>query len=172
MLGHVHNDWLLSCCSGPPDPPSNCSVVNQTTDSLEVSCVAGFDGGLAQRFRLEVADLATGKTLANTTHNNTYFQVNSAPTSQGHAKTFAALHLGHAAVSLSKKKISAFAGGKPILSNERGLSLISPLFTAVGLRTELRARAAHEHRGREQRRPQRRLRPRGIHAQSGRVTAR
>ena len=51
--------------SGPPDPPANCSVVNQTTDSLEVECLAGFDGGLEQHFQLEVADLQTGKLLAN-----------------------------------------------------------------------------------------------------------
>lgn len=51
--------------SGPPDPPSNCSVVNQTTDSLEVECLPGFDGGLEQTFQLEVTDLQTDLVLAN-----------------------------------------------------------------------------------------------------------
>lgn len=51
--------------AGPPDPPSNCSVVNQTTDSLEVECLPGFDGGLEQTFQLEVTDLQTDLVLAN-----------------------------------------------------------------------------------------------------------
>ena len=50
---------------GPPDPPSNCSVVNQTTESLEVECLAGFDGGLRQNFYMKVEDSITGTVLAN-----------------------------------------------------------------------------------------------------------
>ena len=40
--------------AGKPHAPRNCSLWNQTAESVEVSCVAGFDGGLPQRFLLEV----------------------------------------------------------------------------------------------------------------------
>ncbi|XP_042217603.1 nephrin-like [Homarus americanus] len=46
--------------AGPPDPPKNCSIANQTTDTIEVECVAGFDGGLPQTFYMEVYDSTTG----------------------------------------------------------------------------------------------------------------
>ncbi|XP_037297608.1 nephrin [Manduca sexta] len=40
--------------AGKPHAPRNCTLWNQTADSVEVSCVAGFDGGLPQTFLLEV----------------------------------------------------------------------------------------------------------------------
>nr|XP_040569184.1 nephrin-like [Lepeophtheirus salmonis] len=50
---------LLPCIyhvipASQPDPPRNCSVVNQTHDSLEVDCEAGFSSGLKQEFHMEV----------------------------------------------------------------------------------------------------------------------
>ncbi len=60
----------LFLLSGPPSAPANCSVVNQTTDSLEVRCSPGFDGGLRQRFVMVVADLASGEQLANATEED------------------------------------------------------------------------------------------------------
>ena len=61
--------------TGPPEAPSNCSVVNQTTDSLEVECLPAFDGGLKQYFGLEVSDLQSGILLANFTDSNPVFTV-------------------------------------------------------------------------------------------------
>ena len=61
--------------AGPPEAPSNCSVVNQTTDSLEVECLPAFDGGLKQYFGLEVSDLQSGILLANFTDSNPVFTV-------------------------------------------------------------------------------------------------
>lgn len=52
---------------GHPDPPLNCTVTNQTSESLEVECLEGFDGGQQQRFHLEVRDLATERLVANKT---------------------------------------------------------------------------------------------------------
>ncbi|XP_068208272.1 protein turtle homolog B-like isoform X2 [Palaemon carinicauda] len=46
--------------AGPPDPPKNCTIANQTTDAIEVTCIAGFDGGLIQIFYMEVYDSTTG----------------------------------------------------------------------------------------------------------------
>ncbi|XP_050731413.1 hemicentin-1-like isoform X2 [Eriocheir sinensis] len=45
--------------AGHPDPPKNCSIANQTTETIEVECVAGFDGGLPQTFYMEVYDSNT-----------------------------------------------------------------------------------------------------------------
>ena len=63
--------------AGPPDAPTNCSVVNQTTDSLDVQCLSGFDGGLDQHFLLEVADLQTGLLLANASDKVPEFRVSN-----------------------------------------------------------------------------------------------
>ncbi|KAL7636737.1 UNVERIFIED_CONTAM: hypothetical protein RMT77_012491 [Armadillidium vulgare] len=38
-----------------PEPVSNCTVVNLTSVSASISCVAGWDGGLEQTFKLRVS---------------------------------------------------------------------------------------------------------------------
>ena len=43
--------WSLP---GPPDPPRNCTLTNQTHDSLQVDCQEGFGSGLSQEFHMEV----------------------------------------------------------------------------------------------------------------------
>ncbi|OAD54438.1 Nephrin [Eufriesea mexicana] len=40
--------------AGKPFPVRNCTLANQTYTSVEVKCVAGYDGGLPQKFILEV----------------------------------------------------------------------------------------------------------------------
>lgn len=40
--------------AGPPDPPRNCTLTNQTHDSLQVDCQEGFGSGLTQEFHMEV----------------------------------------------------------------------------------------------------------------------
>ena len=44
-------------CSGRPDPARNCSVSNETQTSFLLSCLPGFDGGLAQVFHLSVVQI-------------------------------------------------------------------------------------------------------------------
>ncbi|KAG0414653.1 hypothetical protein HPB47_008196, partial [Ixodes persulcatus] len=39
--------------AGPPEPLSNCNVLNATADSLQIACDSGYDGGLEQTFHLE-----------------------------------------------------------------------------------------------------------------------
>ncbi|XP_030374861.1 uncharacterized protein LOC115624348 [Scaptodrosophila lebanonensis] len=51
--------------AGKPETPSNCTVVNQTSDSLEVYCIEGFDGGLRQWFFMEIYDQHNGILQAN-----------------------------------------------------------------------------------------------------------
>ncbi|XP_025990000.1 nephrin isoform X5 [Solenopsis invicta] len=46
--------------AGRPDTPHNCSLLNQTTDSIYVECIEGFDGGLPQKFTMQV-DREPGK---------------------------------------------------------------------------------------------------------------
>ena len=46
--------FQFSIASGPPDPPRNCTLSNQTHDSLQVDCQEGFGSGLSQEFHMEV----------------------------------------------------------------------------------------------------------------------
>ncbi|XP_046998184.1 nephrin-like [Schistocerca americana] len=53
--------------AGKPDPASNCTLVNQTSTSLQLECLEGFDGGRPQRFELLVEEVSTGRLLSNVT---------------------------------------------------------------------------------------------------------
>ncbi|KAK6635958.1 hypothetical protein RUM44_001213 [Polyplax serrata] len=61
--------------AGHPDPPFNCTVLNQTTISLEVECIEGFDGGQPQWFFVEVRDGQTGKLQANISNKFPLFSI-------------------------------------------------------------------------------------------------
>ncbi|XP_076234570.1 protein turtle homolog B isoform X2 [Calliopsis andreniformis] len=56
--------------AGHPDTPHNCSLLNQTTDSLYVECTEGFDGGLPQKFTIQV-DRGSGSNNTKSTKPNT-----------------------------------------------------------------------------------------------------
>ncbi|XP_058988290.1 uncharacterized protein LOC101894825 [Musca domestica] len=62
--------------AGKPEMPSNCTVVNQTSDSLEVYCIEGFDGGLRQWFLLEIFDQQTATLQANISSKYPVISVN------------------------------------------------------------------------------------------------
>ena len=59
----------------PPAPPTNCVILNQTTDVLQVECEPGFDGGLDQSFMLEVVDIKTTMMLANVSSSRPVFTI-------------------------------------------------------------------------------------------------
>ncbi|XP_043593637.1 synaptogenesis protein syg-2-like isoform X6 [Bombus pyrosoma] len=62
--------------AGKPESLYNCTLSNQTTDSLSVECCVGFDGGQPQHFLLEVFDQHTGALQANiTSEENAVFTV-------------------------------------------------------------------------------------------------
>ncbi|XP_017756216.1 PREDICTED: uncharacterized protein LOC108547976 [Eufriesea mexicana] len=62
--------------AGKPESLYNCTLSNQTTDSLSVECCIGFDGGQPQHFLLEVFDQHTGILQANiTSKENAAFTV-------------------------------------------------------------------------------------------------
>ncbi|XP_024883362.1 nephrin-like isoform X5 [Temnothorax curvispinosus] len=57
--------------AGRPDMPHNCSLLNQTTDSIYVECIEGFDGGLPQKFTMQVdREAGSGKSGGPTTIYN------------------------------------------------------------------------------------------------------
>ena len=58
---------------------SNCSFVNRTSESLQVVCAAGFDGGLRQRFVAELYDVATGRLERNLSSERPAFTAASLP---------------------------------------------------------------------------------------------
>ncbi|KAJ8957703.1 hypothetical protein NQ318_017598, partial [Aromia moschata] len=61
--------------AGKPDDLSNCTIVNQTADSLHVECSEGFDGGVPQEFIMEVFDTQTRKLVGNVTSRSAVFDV-------------------------------------------------------------------------------------------------
>lgn len=57
--------------AGNPTALQNCSVVNQSSDTLLVECLEGFDGGLPQVFYMEVLELPSLMVRANVSSNHT-----------------------------------------------------------------------------------------------------
>ncbi|KDR10051.1 hypothetical protein L798_00313, partial [Zootermopsis nevadensis] len=67
--------------AGKPFPVRNCTLSNQTSSSVEVSCQPGFDGGLPQYFLLELYSADSGDPRCNITspdHPN-FFLANLEP---------------------------------------------------------------------------------------------
>ncbi|XP_039959757.1 uncharacterized protein LOC120774297 [Bactrocera tryoni] len=57
-IGQQKNPCVFQIvAAGRPFPLQNCTVTNQSTDSLQVDCLEGFDGGLPQGFILELVEL-------------------------------------------------------------------------------------------------------------------
>ncbi|XP_030370530.1 protein turtle homolog A [Scaptodrosophila lebanonensis] len=57
--------------AGRPFPLQNCTVTNQSVDSLQVECIEGFDGGLPQSFMLELVELNNLRLARNLTVSHT-----------------------------------------------------------------------------------------------------
>lgn len=58
-----------------PDPLSNCSLLNQTHQSLLVKCAHRLDSGLNQTFVAEIHDIQTQKPLKNISSQIPVFQI-------------------------------------------------------------------------------------------------
>ncbi|XP_049877561.1 hemicentin-1-like [Pectinophora gossypiella] len=67
--------------AGRPFPLQNCSVANQSIDSLYVECVENFDGGLPQTFLMELRELPSLAIRYNVSTNRTppYFEIRGLP---------------------------------------------------------------------------------------------
>lgn len=81
-----------------PSPLSNCTIrasINQSSETLEIECIAGYDGGLRQDFRLEAYDVTTRKLRLNISSLSTetpIFRINVAdllPSTHVHLITYA-----------------------------------------------------------------------------------
>ncbi|CAB3374611.1 Hypothetical predicted protein [Cloeon dipterum] len=60
-----------------PFPLTNCSISNQTVDTLTVDCVEGFDGGLPQYFHVEVLEMPERRLRHNSTSRNPSFTLHN-----------------------------------------------------------------------------------------------
>ncbi|XP_047536861.1 hemicentin-1-like [Vanessa tameamea] len=67
--------------AGRPFHLQNCTVANQSLDSLYVECVENFDGGLPQTFLMELLELPSLTVRYNVSTNRTppYFEVRGLP---------------------------------------------------------------------------------------------
>ncbi|EAT37347.1 AAEL010645-PA [Aedes aegypti] len=64
--------------AGLPSTVKNCSINNQTQSSVEVQCIAGYDGGLPQIFMLELISSRSGRMRYNITNpDEPYFAIES-----------------------------------------------------------------------------------------------
>ena len=59
--------WKSFIVSGPPDAPRNCTLSNQTQESLQVDCVEGYSSGLTQEFHMEVFSGQNHQLIVNIT---------------------------------------------------------------------------------------------------------
>nr|XP_022909798.1 nephrin-like [Onthophagus taurus] len=77
--------------AGPPEPPTNCAPVNVTHHSVIVSCKKGFDGGLKQRFVMQLN--FSDNIIANQSGNTPEFPINSLEPSQEYTATVYAINI-------------------------------------------------------------------------------
>lgn len=63
------SDFTSFICifAGRPFALQNCTVSNQSIDSIHVECIESFDGGLPQMFLLEMVEIPTLKLVRNLT---------------------------------------------------------------------------------------------------------
>lgn len=57
----IYGKFYFCDNSGLPSAVKNCTSSNQTQVSVEVHCIAGYDGGLPQYFVLEMISAQTGR---------------------------------------------------------------------------------------------------------------
>ncbi|XP_054257717.1 nephrin-like isoform X2 [Macrosteles quadrilineatus] len=69
--------------AGRPDPLENCTIQNQTADSLHVECDEGFNGGLPQEFVMEVYDSQSQVLVSNVSSHASVFLASGLPSGLG-----------------------------------------------------------------------------------------
>ncbi|GAB0086941.1 hypothetical protein DMENIID0001_011680 [Sergentomyia squamirostris] len=62
-----------------PDPVKNCTAFNATANSVQVSCVAGRDGGIPQQFHVDIIDKSTNSVLYNISYRHPDFTLKRLP---------------------------------------------------------------------------------------------
>uniref|UniRef100_A0A182IRA0 Ig-like domain-containing protein n=1 Tax=Anopheles atroparvus TaxID=41427 RepID=A0A182IRA0_ANOAO len=61
--------------AGKPDPLSNCTILNQTFDMLQIECLEGFDGGLPQDFLVELYVIGNRQLMASVKSKTPSFEL-------------------------------------------------------------------------------------------------
>lgn len=62
-----------------PDPVRNCSVSNTTSNSLNIFCEPGRDGGIQQNFNVDVFDTILGSSVYNMSFKTSSFMLKRLP---------------------------------------------------------------------------------------------
>ncbi|GAB6028104.1 hypothetical protein CHUAL_002324 [Chamberlinius hualienensis] len=127
--------------AGPPDPVTNCTVFNNTETSFSVKCRPGYNGGLDQRFVLDLYDYHNQEIKATHRKDKPEFFLNGldagmtfsitvyATNSKGHSETHSIIAVTNEAPSKPPETESIFAM-TPILGVLIG---IVAAFTLVAL---------------------------------------
>ncbi|CAM1332075.1 Uncharacterised protein r2_g4104 [Pycnogonum litorale] len=66
---------------GPPDPLHNCTLMNATSDAVDVLCIFGYDGGLESHIVLEIYQDDSHILLANLTSHSEFIRAVNLPPS-------------------------------------------------------------------------------------------
>ncbi|KAI8129944.1 hypothetical protein FF38_11844 [Lucilia cuprina] len=131
--------------AGRPFPLQNCSITNQSADSLQVDCIEGFDGGLPQSFMLELVELnnlrlARNITLQHTNSPVTFFIDNLDPSATYRMIIFAINAKGRSEPiiidDINFKGVAKFTGASngltvPLSPFLAGLTLFCALLFAI-----------------------------------------
>lgn len=75
VCGWLHTT-IKNVFVGLPEPPHNCTVNNQTSESVEIFCKEGFDNGQKQIFLVEVTNADTKSLLKNISTAVLDFRIN------------------------------------------------------------------------------------------------
>ncbi|CAD7012762.1 unnamed protein product [Ceratitis capitata] len=78
-MGHSEPCWYHIQPADLPDPVKNCTAYNATANSIQIQCIAGYDGGIPQHFHVQVKDELTNQILYNTSYKYAEFTVKRLP---------------------------------------------------------------------------------------------
>ncbi|CAO1440615.1 unnamed protein product [Diamesa serratosioi] len=70
--------------AGKPDPLSNCTILNQTFDMIQITCSEGFDGGLPQEFLVELCIVGSNKPMYTSFSKTPFFDLKGLEPGQGY----------------------------------------------------------------------------------------
>lgn len=73
---------ILFSWAGKPDSLRNCTVGNLSVDSMQIECTEGFDGGLPQKFVVEVYNADSKTLVMNNTSPVPWFYISDLTSGQ------------------------------------------------------------------------------------------
>ncbi|XP_053967380.1 nephrin [Anastrepha ludens] len=78
-MGHSEPCWYHIQPADFPNPVKNCTAYNATANSIQIQCIAGYDGGIPQHFHVQIKDELTNQILYNTSYKYAEFTVKRLP---------------------------------------------------------------------------------------------